>query len=76
LAVPLEGLALRRQTGRGMRSVILRDIINWLTDSPLGVAALIAGLIIAFIGIAALSELRTRRMYPDKSKKKAKRPGR
>jgi len=48
----------------------LSDILNWLTHTPLGVAATIALLILAFVGVAAISERKTRRMYPDKSRRK------
>ncbi len=51
------------------------ETINWLTTTPLGLAATLGGLFVLFILIAVIYELRTRRLFPDTNRrgKKAER---
>jgi len=50
----------------------MSEIIEWIRSSPLGVVAFIAVLMVLFALFAAFYELRTRRMFPDRPKRKPK----
>ncbi|MCL2632216.1 MAG: hypothetical protein FWD45_03900 [Coriobacteriia bacterium] len=50
----------------------MTEIINWLTKTTPGIAVLILVLIVVFIIIAALSERKTRKLFPDQTKRKSK----
>ena len=53
----------------------ISTVIYWLTKTTLGVFTSIICLIVIFIFVAALSERKTRKLFPDKSKKKSKSSG-
>jgi hypothetical protein len=45
------------------------DIINWLTTTPLGLAATLGSLFVLFILVAVIYELKTRRLFPDTNRR-------
>lgn len=47
----------------------MADIINWLTTTQLGLAAVLGGLFVLFILIAVIYELRTRKLFPDTNRR-------
>ena len=51
----------------------MREVYDWFTGSPLGIFAGIGLLIVVFTLVGAFYEWRTRRMYPDKGKRRKKR---
>ncbi|MDR2587263.1 MAG: hypothetical protein LBC23_03255 [Coriobacteriales bacterium] len=53
----------------------MSEFIEWLISTPLGLAAVIGGLLVLFGLMAFLSERKTRRLYPDRNRRgtKAKR---
>jgi hypothetical protein len=48
------------------------EIIDWLTTTPLGLAAVVGALVIVFVLIAIISERKTRRLYPDRNRRGTK----
>ena len=48
------------------------ELIDWLTTTPLGLAAAIGGLLLLFTLVAVVYELRTRRIYPDRNRRGTK----
>lgn len=50
----------------------MSEIINWLTTTPLGLAAVIGGLVLIFILVAIMSERKTRKLYPDRDRRGTK----
>ena len=47
----------------------MADILNWLTTTQLGLAAVLGSLFVLFILIAVIYELRTRRLFPDTNRR-------
>jgi hypothetical protein len=50
----------------------MSEFIGWLTSTPLGLAAVIVGLVVFFTLIALNSERKTRKLYPDTSRRGTK----
>jgi hypothetical protein len=48
---------------------MLKTVYNWLTKTTFGILTLVAVLIVLFVVIAALSERKTKKLYPDRSEK-------
>ncbi|MCL2136879.1 MAG: hypothetical protein FWH40_05080 [Coriobacteriia bacterium] len=48
----------------------INEIYTWLTNTKLGVVTLIVALIVVFLLVAAFSERKTKKLYPDQGKKK------
>ncbi|MDR1013838.1 MAG: hypothetical protein LBL86_02495 [Coriobacteriales bacterium] len=46
--------------------------IDWLISTPLGLAAMIGGLVVLFTLIALMSERKTRKLYPDRNRRGTK----
>jgi predicted lipid-binding transport protein (Tim44 family) len=46
--------------------------IDWLISTPLGLAAMVGGLVILFTLIALMSERKTRKLYPDRNRRGTK----
>jgi type IV secretory pathway VirB2 component (pilin) len=51
------------------RKTMLQTIYNWLTTTTAGIIALVGVLLVVFVIIAALSERKTKKLFPDRSKK-------
>jgi predicted lipid-binding transport protein (Tim44 family) len=47
-------------------------VIDWLISTPLGLAAIVGGLVILFTLMAFMSERKTRRLYPDRNRRGTK----
>jgi len=52
----------------------MKETFTWITSTPAGVATAIGVLSVIFLLAAFIVERRTRKLFPDKSKKKRKRP--
>jgi predicted lipid-binding transport protein (Tim44 family) len=50
----------------------MSGIIDWLISTPLGLAAVVIGLVVIFTLIALNSERKTRKLYPDQSRRGTK----
>jgi hypothetical protein len=50
----------------------MSEFIGWLTSTPLGLAAVVVGLVVFFTLIALNSERKTRKLYPDTSRRGTK----
>jgi predicted lipid-binding transport protein (Tim44 family) len=50
----------------------MEAIIDWLVNTPLGLAAVIGGLVVLFLLIAFVSERKTRKLYPDHNRRGTK----
>jgi cell division protein FtsN len=48
------------------------EIIEFLTTTPLGLAAVVGGLVVIFILVAVMSERKTRKLYPDRDRRGTK----
>jgi predicted lipid-binding transport protein (Tim44 family) len=50
----------------------MSGIIDWFISTPLGLAAIVIGLVVLFTLIALNSERKTRKLYPDHSRRGTK----
>jgi len=50
----------------------MSDFFDWLTTTPLGLAAALGGLVVFFVLVAVLYERKTRKLYPDRNRRGTK----
>ena len=55
-----------------VEGVRMSEFLNWLTTTPLGLAAALGGLVVFFVLVAVLYERKTRKLYPDRNRRGTK----
>jgi len=55
-----------------VEGVRMSEFFDWLTTTPLGLAAALGGLVIFFVLVAVLYERKTRKLYPDRNRRGTK----